>query len=905
MLRKLTFCLLFVLACLDMFGQVDRIELGYQTTRRGIVWYRPGLPTHNPQWKFSRDTNAVLWVDTLTAIRYDWNYSRDVWCSKGTFSGATPPLPMKATGSVVVDNRQAFWIRDTFNLLHKYDSTANAWTPIGDFFYLSNAPTDITTTSTHGAAKYRRSLWQDADNNLVYFWNGSAWTQFASGSGDNWGSQVVQTTARLSGNGTSGSPLDIAQQSATTGQALTWNGTTWVPQTATDNSATNELQTISVSANTVTLSNSGGSVTIAGAGINTVGTSGTTITVTGTEVDGNISNEGTLGVSAGVSTTSVITSNTSGANGVTLSASTGLSISESTSSNGGTITLTNTAPDQTVSISGAGINVATGTYPNFTITGTEVDGNVGNEGLIGVGAGGASSSVVTSNTSGATGVTINAAGIITISESTSSNGGSITLTGTEVDGSASNEIQALSAGGSGPSYTVDLSLSGGSVTLTPGTGMSLSRSGNTITITSTVSPGGNGIYGGSGSLPAGGSNVTIPNATSGLDFLVDASAGSTFDGIRVITDYCNDDAYTYYFTGKSPLDSFKIMSYDCGTILGEVGGQLTVSSDRELLLSADSINIATVPAKTTLPAILGVSATGWVSKISGTSTGQIPKWNNTLGRWELGTDNTGGAGTVTGTGTANRVAYWTSSTNIAADDDLFFDATNVGVGTTTMTGKFNINAGSAFTPLPFNAYASATSGGVVYGQLANTNTATTTVFSLNEQADVNTIRAGIRRYGSTHATLANQFDIFTIGSAPVTITTNSSVRFTVDATGTVYSAGILAAGFSSTTGTHSTLQSAGSFASAYLETVGAPTFDATKNKVVYTGTTNVSWTLPTASTCTGREYILHHANTSGTITLSQSVTSGNGANFNTIAPGQWAWITSTGSGWRGYKQTSL
>lgn len=39
----------------------------------------------------------------------------------------------------------------------------------------------------------------------------------------------VSTTARLSGSGTSGSPLDIAQQGATTGQALRWSGTAWVP----------------------------------------------------------------------------------------------------------------------------------------------------------------------------------------------------------------------------------------------------------------------------------------------------------------------------------------------------------------------------------------------------------------------------------------------------------------------------------------------------------------------------------------------------------------------------------------------------------------------------------------------------------------------------------------------------
>lgn len=41
--------------------------------------------------------------------------------------------------------------------------------------------------------------------------------------------------------------------------------------------------------------------------------------------------------------------------------------------------ITNTAPDQVVSITGAGINAVTGTYPNFTVTGTEVDGSITNE----------------------------------------------------------------------------------------------------------------------------------------------------------------------------------------------------------------------------------------------------------------------------------------------------------------------------------------------------------------------------------------------------------------------------------------------------------------------------------------------------------------------------------------------
>ncbi len=51
---------------------------------------------------------------------------------------------------------------------------------------------------------------------------------------------TVSTTARLTGAGTSGSPLDIAQQGAATGQVLTWNGSAWVPSSATVASKTYE-----------------------------------------------------------------------------------------------------------------------------------------------------------------------------------------------------------------------------------------------------------------------------------------------------------------------------------------------------------------------------------------------------------------------------------------------------------------------------------------------------------------------------------------------------------------------------------------------------------------------------------------------------------------------------------------
>jgi hypothetical protein len=86
---------------------------------------------------------------------------------------------------------------------------------------------------------------------------------------------------------------NVYAPSPTNGQVLTYvsGNSRWEAATVADQSATNELQTLSVATNTATLSNSGGSVTIAGGGINTVATAGSTITVTGTEVDGSVTNE--------------------------------------------------------------------------------------------------------------------------------------------------------------------------------------------------------------------------------------------------------------------------------------------------------------------------------------------------------------------------------------------------------------------------------------------------------------------------------------------------------------------------------------------------------------------------------------------------------------------------------------
>ena len=60
---------------------------------------------------------------------------------------------------------------------------------------------------------------------------------------------------------------------------------------------------------------------------------------------------------------------------VNLTAGTGISVSGGPITGSGSISVTNTAPDQVVSLTGAGTTTISGTYPNFTITST--DSNVG------------------------------------------------------------------------------------------------------------------------------------------------------------------------------------------------------------------------------------------------------------------------------------------------------------------------------------------------------------------------------------------------------------------------------------------------------------------------------------------------------------------------------------------------
>ncbi|MEI6410657.1 MAG: tail fiber domain-containing protein [Bacteroidota bacterium] len=89
-----------------------------------------------------------------------------------------------------------------------------------------------TTNVINGAITGVKINNMGAANGQVLKWNGTTWApanDVGGGSGDNWGTQVAVTGATLSGSGTAASPLNIAQQGATTGQHLRWNGSSWFP----------------------------------------------------------------------------------------------------------------------------------------------------------------------------------------------------------------------------------------------------------------------------------------------------------------------------------------------------------------------------------------------------------------------------------------------------------------------------------------------------------------------------------------------------------------------------------------------------------------------------------------------------------------------------------------------------
>lgn len=194
------------------------------------------------------------------------------------------------------------------------------------------------------------------------------------------------------------------------------------------------------------------------------------------------------------------------------------------------IPLTDIAPIQTI-VAGNGIIVSSS---NGSRTISAVDSLVTNEGRLGVAVGGASDAQLTTNTSGSNPVTIAGTGMVAVTETANTNGGTITLnvpaqTLTTVTSSGTATITLSNA--SAPNNAFSITGSGITVTQPSGTGLVLTATDasatnelQNLTFTGAASPFTLDISSGTDVTFTSGSGITITRSTNDLSFAaVDAS----------------------------------------------------------------------------------------------------------------------------------------------------------------------------------------------------------------------------------------------------------------------------------------------------------------------------------------------------------------------------------------------
>ena len=277
------------------------------------------------------------------------------------------------------------------------------------------------------------------------------------------------------------------------------------------------------------------------------------------------------------------TSNTGTVTSVNLTAGTGVSVSGGPITASGSITVTNTAPDQVVALTGSGATTVTGTYPNFTIsspasgagTVTSIDVSGGTTGLTTSGGPVTSSGTITlagtlAIANGGTGATTLSSGYLLKGNGTSAVSASVVYdTGTNVGiGTASPQALFTISSGAGTkavwqttrSFTVNRNFQlavdeyvEGAFTITPSTTLG----GSTYT-TPTVAVTGAGNVGIGTSSP---STILHVNAGAAADTNVRLQAGAA--GNHAKHTYSNSSNTVIWTSGyQSSTGNFGISAGD-------------------------------------------------------------------------------------------------------------------------------------------------------------------------------------------------------------------------------------------------------------------------------------------------------------------------------------------------------
>ncbi len=386
---------------------------------------------------------------------------------------------------------------------------------------------------------------------------------------DNNTEYVAGTAIDIQGN----QIINLAPDQAVT---LTGSGATTITGTypnftitSTDNvndadaSPTNEIQSLSIAGNDLTIS--GGNTVVLPQSTYTAGS--------GINISGNT------------------VSNTAPDQVVTISNGTGISVSGAYPG----YTVTNTSPDQSVSLTGGGSTTVTGTYPSFTITSTD-------------------------------------------NNTTYSAGTGIGLTGTTINNTA-------------PDQTVTLTGSGAST---------VSGTYPNFTVSST-------------------DNNTTYDAGTGMTL-----SGTTFDAQTTNALWNANQLQGVGVSNLAPLNG-QILKYDGTNWIPAADNNTTYSASTGLTLTGTSFshNAHTGDASgATALTVTGIQ--GRVVSTNIPANGQVLKWNSTSSKWEPNDDALGAAGTNDGvvtsvavTGTTNKTITLTRSESLGDLTATFTDEGSV------------------------------------------------------------------------------------------------------------------------------------------------------------------------------------------------------------------------------------
>ena len=544
----------------------------------------------------------------------------------------------------------------------------------------------------------------------------------------------VQVSGGTTGLTTSGGPITSAGTITFAGTLAVTNGGTGATTAAT---ARTNLGATTIGSNMFTLANPGA------------------VTFPQFNADNTISalNAASFrtAIGAGTGAGSVTSVNASGG--------TGISVTGGPITTSGTLTITNTAPDQVVSLTGAGTTAVTGTYPNFTITSND-----------------AYTGTVTSVAATAgTGISVTGSPITT--------SGTLNIVNTAPDQLVSlTGAGTTSISGTYPNFTITSNDAyGGTVTsvATSGTVSGLTLTGGPITTTGTITLGGTlAVTPSNFASQTANTFLAAPNGLSGtptfravvaadiptLNQNTTGTASNVTGTVAIANGGTGQTTASAGFNALSPVTTTGDLIIGNGT-----------NSSTRLPIGANSYVLTSNGTTATWAA-----STGGVTSFSAGTTGFTPSTATTGAVTLAGTLNVANGGTGLTSLTANYIPYGNGTSAFSSSANFAYNGTYLRVGATTpLSGATN----------PITAFTGSTNG-YVQTYILNGNSGISASADLVAYADNSTDSHGWADMGFTSSTYADSTytvtgknEAYLFGSAPSGAGATGNLVYATDSTG--------------------------------------------------------------------------------------------------------------------------